>query len=360
VIKKLAALAAVAATALLGVSAPAYAAPKLTGTLPEAAAENETVPLSFGLTGVEWEMALVTIEVIEGGLTVDLTGDTAASAGYDLSDATASTQSFYGEIADVVTTLEEGIDWYTPATAGEYTIDFTLEVQEYVSGLSYNPGNGHYYLVPVDDGGDPIELDADVVFDNVAAGDYTYAGLTGYLAEINDADENDFVAEFSGGDNIWIGGSAERTIINEFTDITADATNSGEWTWIHSQTQFADGLYTETGDPVVETFAVSVNDAFLSFNEGEPNGGHGEEGCLVTNVGGDPGLWNDLECSGTSNSFIIEFEPSDDVESATLTLTDEILAELADTGVDANGIALAAGALALAGAGALVYRRRRA
>ncbi len=346
--KKIAALAVITATAVFAAAAPAFAAPKLTGTLPPAAAENETVPLSFGLTGTEWDQALVTIEVAEGGLTIDLTGDTAAASGYDLTDATASTQSFYGDIDDVAATLEDGIDWHTPPTAGEYEIDFTLEVQEYVSGLSYNPTNGHYYLVPTDEFGDPYEMTAETAFLNAFNDDYTYAGLSGFVAEINDEQENDFIAEFSGGEDIWIGGTAEHTLIDLYTE--AGHTTDADWTWLYSWERFAQGT-----DP-----AVALGGAFTSFAEGEPNGGNNQEGCLVTNYQGDLGLWNDLACDSAENPVIIEFEPDEDVESMVLTLTDETIVVLAETGVETDGIILTAGALALAGAGAVIYRRRRA
>lgn len=346
--KKIAALALVAATALFGASAPAFAAPKLTGTLPDPTSENETVPLSFGLSGVDWDDALVTIEVAEGGLTVDIAGDAAEATGYDATDATSSTQSFYGTVEAVTAILEDGIDWHTPATVGEYTIDFTLSVQEYVSGLSYNPANGHYYLVPEDEYGDPLELSAEDAFANANDGDYVYAGLTGYVAEINDEQENEFVAEYSGGEDIWIGGTAEHTLLDLYTEVAYDS--DSDWVWVHSWTLFAEGLVTPA----------AVGGAYTSFATGEPNGGDTEEGCLVTNWDGGFGEWNDLACDDTwSNSFIIEFEPDGEIESTVLTLTDEEATALAETGVEADGILLAAGALALAGAGALVYRRRR-
>lgn len=347
--KKIASLAAVAGIVLFGLAAPASATPTLTGTLPDPATENQTVPLSFTLSGTGWTDALVTISVVEGSLTVDPAGGAVAADGYDLSDVTADTQAFHGSVADVAATLNGGIDWITPAAAGTYTIDFTLEVQEYFEGLSYNPVNGHYYQVPTDENGDPLELSGEDAFATAAAGDYTYAGLTGYLAEINDSQENEFVADYSGGSDIWIGGTAEHTIIEAYTDTTG--ASAGDWVWINSGTHFALGI-----NP-----ANAVGGAFTSFASGEPNAGNADEGCLVTNWDGEFGEWNDLDCADGAweNSLIVEFEPDTDTESTTLNLTDEKLAELASTGVESSGIALTAGALVLAGLATVVYRRRR-
>lgn len=352
-LKKIASLVAAVGIALVGFAAPASATPKLTGSLPATSVENTTVPLAFTLAGADWTKALVTVTVAEGTLTVVASGDVVAASGCDLAVGSAS-QSFYGSTADIVTTRSEGIDWLTPSTPGSYNINFTVKVQEYVVGLSYNPANGHYYLVPADEFGDPITDTAESFYIAADDGDYTYAGITGYLAEINDEAENDFVANFSGGSNIWIGGSAESGIIDGYGPGGASDLVD-EWYWIHSGTQFASGLDEDVaGADTADIFG----DAFTSFAVGEPNGGNtGSEGCLVTNVGGNLGMWNDLTCFGTNKAAIIEFEPTG-TESAILTLTDEDI-PLAETGVEANGIVLLAGALALAGAGAVVYRRRR-
>lgn len=354
-LKKIASLVAAVGIALVGFAAPASATPSLSGTRPATAVENTTVPLALTLTGATWDKALVTITVEEGTLTVTAAGDVVASPGYDLSDTTQSVQSFYGSTADVVETIASGIDWVTPSTAGNYDLVITVRAQEYLDGLSYNPDNGHYYLVPSDENGDPIEDYASDFFGAADAGDYVYAGITGYVAEIGDEAENDFVADYSGGEDIWIGGSSETSIVNDYSSATT--TNSDiDWYWIHSGTQFASGLDTDGEDPDT---ADAFNGAFMSFNLGEPNGGNGNEGCLVTNVGGNAGYWNDLECSGTSNPAILEFEPTGN-ETDILTITQDDLTVLAETGVEANGIVLLAGALALAGAGAVIYRRRRA
>jgi LPXTG-motif cell wall-anchored protein len=346
-LKKIASLAALAGIVLFGLAAPASAAPALSGTLPAATSENQTVPLSFTLSGTGWTDVLVTISVVEGTLTVDPSGGVVAADGYDLTDVTADTQAFRGSVADIAATLDGGIDWITPATVGTYSIDFEIQAQEYFAGLSFNPANGHYYLVPEDEFG-PLELSGEDLFASAAAGDYTYAGLTGYVAEINDAQENTFIAEYSGGTNIWIGGSAEHTIIEAYTTTTGAAI--GDWVWINSGTHFALGL-----NP-----ANAVGGAFTSFASGEPNGGNSFEGCLVTNWSGGVGMWNDLTCDDSrTERFIIEFAPTTELGNVVLTLTDEDLADLASTGVESSGIALTAGALVLAGLATVAYRRRR-
>ena len=350
---------AAAVALIFGSASAATAVPQLTGDLPAATAENQSVPLAFDLSGVDWTAVLVTIEVVEGSVTVDAAGVVSAAPGYDLQDATATRQSFNGPLADVQDTLANGITWITPAAAGSYTIDFSMTVQEYVPGLSFNPDNGHYYLVPVDEFGDPLTLSAEDAFAAADNGDFTYAGLTGYIAEINDDAENDFVANYSGGENIWIGASSEYTILNSFagTSYADNTASNSKWHWVNSTVLFADGL---GGD------IAAVNGAYSSWADGEPNGGGGQEGCVVTNWEGAPALWNDLACDDTwTNSFIVEFD-SADAGAAILELTDEDLQaaensvnELAETGVNAT-LAMGLAGTALIAAAAVVVARRRA
>ncbi len=347
---------AAAAALIFGSASAATAVPQLTGDLPTATTENQSIPLVFDLAGVDWNDVLVTIEVVEGSLTVNAAGAVSAAPGYDLLDATATRQSFSGPLVDVQNTLANGITWITPATAGSYSIDFAMTVQEFVPGLSFNPDNGHYYLVPVDEFGDPVLMNAVEAFTAADNAEFTYAGLIGYIAEINDESENDFVANYSGGRNIWIGASSEYTVLNAFAGTTyADnAASNGKWHWVNSTVLFADGL----ADSIT-----AVDGAYAAWAAGEPNGGGGVEGCVVTNWGDESlGEWNDLPCDDDlPNSLIVEFDTAD-AGPTVLELTDEDLLAaqngLAETGIDASvGLGVAGIALAVA-AGVVVARRR--
>ena len=336
---------------------PAQAAAKLTGVMPADTTENKTVPLDFTLSGVSWSNVLVTISVVEGGLTVDAAGSITASPGYTLTDNTSSAQSFRGSLSDVKKALSSGLKWYTPAAAGTYSLDFKLTVQEYVPGLTFNSGNGHYYLVPLT-ADEPTLLTAKAAFEAAANGDFKYAGLTGYVAEINDADENDFISNKSGGDNIWIGASTEYSILDPLvgTSFGDHVTSVGHWYWVHSKTNFATGADNTSN-------LAAVDGAYMSWADGEPNDSSGIEGCVVTNWNGDKGLWNDLPCDDPEweESFIVEFEPSAGAGAAILKLVTKDLpaaGSLASTGSDYTVFALFGLVIAMAGAVAVRKAQR--
>ena len=339
---------------LLGMSVPsASAAATITGTVPAGVAAGATAGVPISLGGVEWESVLVTMEVNSGGLGVDLQGDTSESAGYDLSDTTATVQSFYGTFDAVNDVLGSGLTWYAPSSAGPHDMHFTITVQEHTTGLTFNPDNGHYYLVPHEANGNITRMSGSEAFAAAEGGEFVYAGITGYLVEIGDAAENEFVAEYSGGQDVWIGGSSESALLNAYVGTTfADNVASvGKWYWVNSDTQFAEGL----GGSIA-----AVNSSYLSFASGEPNDSASNERCLVTNWNGEQGEWNDLNCGVSySNSMVVEF---DDVAAAgsVLTLTDlDIEAtptggnsgagnSLANTGFDlSTPLALAFAALAI-------------
>jgi len=334
---------------LLGLNVPsAFAAATITGTVPVGVASGATADVPVSLSGVQWEDVLVTMEVNSGGLGVELLGDTAESAGYDLTDTTATVQSFYGTFESVNDVLGSGLTWYAPSTPGTHDMHFTITVQEYTTGLTFNPDNGHYYLVPHEANGDITEMSGSEAFAAAEGGEFVYAGMTGYLVEIGDADENEFVAEYSGGQDVWIGASSESAILNSYsgTSFADNVASRGKWYWVHSDTQFAEGL----GNSIA-----AINSAYLSFASGEPNDSLNNERCLVTNWDGDRGEWNDLDCGVRwSNSMVIEFD-DEAAAASVLTLTDLDIeaapaasSKLAATGFDlSTPLALAFAALAV-------------
>lgn len=121
----------------------------------------------------------------------------------------------------------------------------------------------------------------------MAARDYargmTYKGASGYLVNINSADESAALApHLQGGAWYWIGGS--------------DLAGTGKWTWDRTNQQFWQGT-TRAGGP--------MPGIYQNFAPGEPNNGGNMEHCahIITR----PGLpWNDLVCTQTL-WFIVEF-----------------------------------------------------
>lgn len=279
-LRKFIASASLAVAFLAGLPAhSASAAATITGIVPAGVAAITTAGVPISLSGVEWDSVLVTIVIETGGLTIDLTGDTTESEGYDLTDNTATTQSFYGTFDDVNVVLGDGLTWHAPSSTGPHDMHFTITVQEQITGLTYNPDNGHYYLVPHDASGDVMTMSGSEAFAAAEGGEFVYAGLTGYVVEISDDAENDYVANYSGGRNVWIGASSESALLNSYsgTSFTNNAASTGKWYWVHSDTQFAEGL----GNTLA-----ALNSSYTSFAANEPNDSLSNERCLVTNWNG--------------------------------------------------------------------------
>ncbi|BCG63573.1 MAG: hypothetical protein methR_P1301 [Methyloprofundus sp.] len=109
----------------------------------------------------------------------------------------------------------------------------------------------------------------------------TFNGMTGYLATITSAEENNFLVALSSIDG-WIGAT--------------DEANEGEWLWANGPeagTQFWQG--TSTG--------AAVGGNFSSWNTGEPNnvGAVGEDYAHLQG-----GRWNDLP-NGSNRGYFVEF-----------------------------------------------------
>ena len=90
--------------------------------------------------------------------------------------------------------------------------------------------------------------------------------ISGYLVEITDACENDFVSSFAIGlgTSFWMGGS--------------DQVQEGEWEWVHSQTKIS-------------------NATFSDWGPGRPDNWQGNEHYLLLRVDGVRSYWEDVKHS---------------------------------------------------------------
>lgn len=187
---------------------------------------------------------------------------------------------FFGSTADVTEALADRIRWTGGASAGSHTISVT--VNEYEPGVFLNTANGHYY--------EYVSSVADWQSAANAADSRTKYGMTGYLATITSASENDFIKDKVDASNVWIGAS--------------DAGVEGTWKWVTGPEGAANsGAGTQFWQGVANGSAVT----YASWKPGaEPNDHNGAEDCAVTNFGGDRGLWNDFPC-GNSYAYLVEY-----------------------------------------------------
>lgn len=286
---------AVALIALTPVTA-ANAAPTLSPSLGGYVAAGDTAAFSVGLSDVTWTDVLVTIELPIGTINVDDAGlALSLQPGYS-SFSDVAEVAFTGSLADVTTALAERLTWTAPATPAESFLRLSITVAPFVSGLTFNPDNGHFYIAPP-------ETYLTWVDARDAAAAMTYNGLNGYLATITSQEENNFVANYSGGADIWFGATSELDYVNPLLpaeeQYVDDNDIQGDWYWgtgPEAGTLFSEGL----GSPV------TVPGQYASWAPDEPNDA-GFERCAVTNWSFASGLWNDLACDGYLLRFVVEF-----------------------------------------------------
>ena len=116
-------------------------------------------------------------------------------------------------------------------------------------------------------------------------------GQQGHLATIRSKEENDFIANKTTAQNIWIGAT--------------DESKESEWLWSGGPD---DGIlfWNVKGS----NSANSVNNEFAEWQPtAEPNNNNSEEHWAVTNWSGSKGKWNDLPQQVDSvMGFIVEYE----------------------------------------------------
>jgi len=135
-----------------------------------------------------------------------------------------------------------------------------------------NPANGHYYQYVAA----PLNWDAAYA----AASSMTYKGMTGYLATIEDSQEQTFITSNFGVNfpaqfattPVWLGGFQQPGSVEP----------DGGWTWVTSN---------------------AVSYTYWGF--GEPNNNGNEN---VIEIRRD-GRWNDTSQTYLGKGFLVEFQP---------------------------------------------------
>jgi hypothetical protein len=179
----------------------------------------------------------------------------------------------------------------TSSSVGNRTVTFAL-------GNLVANSNGHFY--------ESITTGANWSTAKSNAAARTYMGLTGYLATITSASENEFIKQKIGTD-AWIGNSDSYTEINSATGTTTYASQSaaeGKWYWVTGP---------EKGTQITTTNAASgsvtgtaFGSAYNNWNLGEPNNSGSEHFGEIYASGTNLGKWNDL--NGTQSlAYVVEY-----------------------------------------------------
>lgn len=261
-----------------------------------------------------------TVKFVDTSTNLDATNGTlaASQSGTSLVDTYTSYSGtklgFKGTYAQVAAALAS-VTWNPSGASGNISI--RIGIAPYAGiGTFYDANSIHYYRY--------ISTPASWTDARIAAESTYLYGLRGYLAEINSAAENNFIASETSATNIWVGATEDATTAANYTSSTYDGSAGQRWIWAGA---IETPLPTGTG-----ALAQSPSATFSSWAGGEPNNDvkPGAD-CAVTNWGAR-GFWNDLPCA-MANGYLIEFggRPDETFTAAARTFTQTVVAKEAVT-----------------------------
>lgn len=266
------------------------------------------------VSGYDGKTVLANISLGAGETgTLGVTTTTGLTLSYGYTKFTGSSISFTGSQGSVNAAL--ATLYYDSPASGSTKITLRTMFTESKANIAYFPVNQHFYeYVPfaklVANALGTTYADRSWVKADEAAKASKQFGLTGYLANITSAAENDFVAaKVEGAQNIWIGGSDKET---ENTWKFTDGPEKDQTFWNGCSTTAT----TNTGS--------APTGGFGQWAPGEPNnwisnnnkcGGTAYdatvaagEDCAVTNwsesgAGYESGYWNDVPCDVSNSPY---------------------------------------------------------
>ena len=261
-----------------------------------------------------------TVKFVDTETNLDATNGTlaASQSGTSLVDTYTSYSGtklgFKGTYAQVAAALAS-VTWNPSGASGNISIRIGIAPYAGV-GTFYDANSIHYYQY--------VSTAASWTNARIAAESTYLYGLRGYLAEINTAAENNFIASETSATNIWVGATEDATTAANYTSSSYNGSAGQRWIWAGAiETPLPSG----TG-----ALAQSPSATFSRWAGGEPNNDvkPGAD-CAVTNWGAR-GYWNDLPCA-MANGYLIEFggRPDEAFTAAARTFTQTVVAKEAVT-----------------------------
>ena len=342
----------------------ANAAASISAVLPAGGvADGATANIPVTVSGVTFAKVRVEVSSTNGTVTVDYTsvGSAVVTPGYDSTDSGSAFSdtsiSFSADKVDAVALLANHLTFTSTQTGGtNVKPEISITISEF--GVIVNKGTGHTYVYSGTFDGDHQELSwADA---QAYAATTSRHGHNGYLVNIGNVDENDFIKNKSGIQNVWIGATDDPTQVASintakglptYTPTTADSQTDGHMIW---------GGGSEAGTVIsngLDSDMTAYNSGYQGWAEGEPNNSSGGEGCGVTNWNDVNGEWNDLPCTD-EYFYMVEYDTT--LAQAPVELNYDSTETLANTGGDLGGLmTLGAFGLALVAAGSVISRREK-
>jgi uncharacterized repeat protein (TIGR02543 family) len=257
---------------------------------------------------VKFVNATTNVDVTNGTLSA-IRGSTSLISGY--TSYSASKLGFKGSFAAITSALSS-ITWRPATAAANVSIRIGISTAPGVNEF-YDANSGHYYrLIATRTPWSDARTTAEAT---------TLFGLQGYLAEVNSAAENAFIANETSASDIWIGAAEDADTAKSpggFTGFSYTGALGQRWIWNGAA---LNPLPIGTGE-----IAQGPNAAYSSWSLNEPNNDRkpGAD-CAVTNWRGAKGLWNDLPCTNR-NPYLIEFggRAGETSTAVSATLTTEV------------------------------------
>lgn len=257
---------------------------------------------------------IVVVSTTSGQLSLGTTAGITSLVGY--SDVTLPSDSFgfEGAYSDIEAALASLV-LDAPAAAGDATVDVSItEAPGGAGTYFYYPANKHYFEYVAADAGDITWGDA-----QAASSSMTLLGMTGYLATLSDANENDFIANKTSAANAWIGAARSNANLDGTYDAQFDTSDPAGlvWEWKTGPEAGTPFFHQTAWDVAGGTTDAGQFSSWENTLDTEPNnyqydelpGWH--EGFAVTNWHDSFGRWNDLPNSQfdetTVPGYLVEY-----------------------------------------------------
>lgn len=262
---------------------------------------------------VKFVNAVTNIEVSNGTLTATQ-GSTSLISGYTA--YSGSKIGFTGTYASISTALST-LTWTPASSTNGISIRIGISSAPSTNEF-YDANSGHYYR---------FVATAKKWTEARSNAESTYMyGLRGYLAEINTAAENNYIAKETTAKNIWIGAREDESTTATWTRDSYNGSIGQRWIWngaIQTPLPVGTGLIAQGAPAAFSSWSTNEPN-----NDTKPNTNNNNSGpdCAVTNWI-TYGFWNDLPC-GNGYSYLIEFggRPNEVSTASAATLTETVTA----------------------------------
>ena len=238
---------------------------------------------------VKFVNATTNVDISNGTLSATR-GSTSLISGYtSYSGAKLGFKGTYAQIAEALAS----VTWNPATAAANISIRIGISTAPGANEF-YDANSGRYYrFVSTRTPWTQARTNAEAT---------TLFGLRGYLAEMNNAAENSFIANETSAFDIWIGAREDDLTAAGFKGGGYNGSDGQRWIWNGA---LQSPLPTGTGEIAQGPSAAYTSWSSTSYIEPNNDSKPGAD-CALTNWRGAKGFWNDRPC-GVAYPYLIEF-----------------------------------------------------